>query len=590
LTLLQTQQFTTSAPTGTVLNWSVDGVAGGNTTVGTVSNVGLYTPPATAGTHTVSAANSAYTGSAKVAVTNLTGVTTYHNDVARTGQNLQEYALTPTTVSGGTFGKRWSCPLDGAAYAQPLYVANLSIGGGTHNVVFVVTMNDSIYAFDADNPGCVTYWQVSLINPSAGITTQSSAGASCNDVLSQYGINGTPVIDPVAQTIYLVAATTENGTYYQRLHALSLINGTERANSPVPIEATVPGDGSGGTSVTFNALYENQRTGLVLTGGGVIIAWAGHCDSKVNPWNGWVMRYDATSLARTAVFNATPNASDGGIWMSGAAPALDSEGDMFLSTGNGTFDDTSNALPALSPNNDFGQTFLNLSPSTLAVQDFYTPSQNAAWSQKDLDISAGGITVLPDGVGPSGHPNVLVGLDKQCHLWMIDRANMSGYSPTADNTVQFLTLPDAAEYSVHNSPAYWNGTVYAAVNYGPLMAMQLSNGEIPESGEIALLASQSAETYAYPPPTPMISASPSGGAIVWALNNNANGTDNGSTALGPAILLAYDATNLGTTLYSSANLAADAGGNAVKFTLPVIANGHVYVAGAGSLTVYGLAP
>jgi hypothetical protein len=590
LALLQTQQFTTNAPIGTVLNWSVDGVVGGNTTVGTVSKVGLYTPPTTAGTHTVSAVNSTYTGSATVAVTDLTGVTTYHNDNARTGQNLQEYALTPTTVSGGTFGKRWSCPLDGAVYAQPLYVANLAIGGGTHNVLFVVTMNDSIYAFDADNPNCVTYWQVSLINPGAGITTQSSAAAGCNDALGQYGITGTPVIDPVAKTIYLVAATTENGTNYQRLHALSLATGTEQAHSPVVIQATVPGDGSGGTNVTFNPLYENQRTGLALTGGGVIIGWGSHCDQNLWPWYGWVMRYDASSLAQTAVFNATPNAGEGGIWMSGAAPALDSEGDMFLSTGNGTFDDTTNALPALSPNNDFGESFLNLSPSTLAVQDFYAPSQNATWTAEDLDISAGGITVLPDGVGPTAHPNVLVGLDKQGHLWMIDRSNMSGFSPIADNTVQYLTLPYASEYSGRNSPAYWSGTVYAAIKNGPLMAMQLSNGLIPALGQVAIPASQSAETYAYPPPTPMISASPSGGAMVWVLNNNANGTDNGSSALGPAILLAYDATNLGTTLYSSANLPAGTGGNAAKFTLPVVANGHVYVAGAGTLTVYGLAP
>ena len=600
LTLLQTQQYTTNAPAGTSLNWSVDGVAGGNSTVGTISSSGLYTPPASAGTHTVSAVNPtnpAFTVSAAVAVTDLTGITTYHNDVARTGQNLQEYALTPTTVSSASFGKRWSCPLDGTVYAQPLYVANLSIGGGTHNVLFVVTMHDSIYAFDADNPGCVTYWHVSFISPSAGtgITTQSSANAGCSDTLVEYGITGTPVIDPSSQTIYLVAATTENGTYVQRLHALNIATGADRV-TPAVIAASVPGTGDGGITVTFNPLYQNQRLGLTLSGGGVIIGWSSHCDNYLWPWHGWMMRYDATSLAQTAVFNDTPNGTFGGIWMSGGAPALDSSGNMFFSTGNGTFDDSNSKVPPLAPNNDFGESFVNLSPSTLAVQDFYTPSQNAAWTNHDYDLASSGVTVLPDGVGPTAHPNVLVGSDKQGHLWMIDRNSMSGFTPTADNTVQYLNLPGLASCSsggaecVFSSPGYWSGTVYIAIGWGPVMALQLSSGLFPANGQVAIAASESTDTYPYPTPTPVISASPSGGAIVWALNNNANGTDNGSVALGPAILRAYDATNLATTLYSSATLSADKAGNAAKFTLPVVANGHVYVVGTGALTVYGLAP
>jgi hypothetical protein len=267
---------------------------------------------------------------------------------------------------------------------------------------------------------------------------------------------------------------------------------------------------------------------------------------------------------------------------------------MFFSTGNGSFNDTNSTVPPLAPNNDFGESFVNLSPSTLAVQDFYTPSQNASWTSDDLDISSGGITVLPDGVGPTAHPNVLVGADKQGHLWMIDRNHMSGYMSNADNTVQYLTLPNVGSCSpdcVFSTPGYWSGTVYIATDWGPLIALQLSNGLIPANAQqVASAASESAETYAYPTPTPTISASPSGGAIVWVLNNNANGTDNGSAAMGPAILRAYDATNLRTTLYSSATLSADTAGNAAKFTLPVVANGHVYVLGAGALTVYGLAP
>ena len=597
LTLMQTQQYTTNAPGGTTLNWSVDGVPGGNSSVGTISNAGLYTPPTVggAGAHSVSAVSSTnLSGSALVAVTDLTGITNYHVDVARTGQNLQEYALTPAAVSGGSFGKRWSCALDGTAYAQPLYVANLSIGGGTHNVVFVATMNDSIYAFDADNPACVTYWHVSFINGTS-ITTQSSAAAGCGDVLGGYGITGTPVIDPVAQTIYLVAATTESGTNVQRLHALNLATGADRV-TPAVISASVPGTGDGGTHVTFNALYENQRLALTLAGGGVVIGWSSHCDNNAWPWHGWIMRYDATSLAQTAAFNDTPNGTNAGIWMAGGAPALDSSGNMFLSTGNGSFDATTSVVTVPAPNNDYGESFINLNPTSLLLQDFYTPSQNALWTTNDLDLASSGVTVLPDGAGPTAHPNVLVGSDKQGHLWMIDRSSMSGFSPTADNTVQYLTLPNNAtcnsvdQQCDYGTPAYWNGTVYIPIEYGPLMALKLSSGLVPQSAQVAIAASQSAETYGYPTPTPMISASPSGGAIAWVLDNDANGTDNGSGALGPAILRAYDATNLGLTLYTSSALPADVGGEAAKFVAPVVANGHVYVAGYNALTVYGLAP
>ena len=346
--------------------------------------------------------------------------------------------------------------------------------------------------------------------------------------------------------------------------------------------------------MNFNALYQMQRPGLVLAQGGIVVAWGSRCDNYNWPWHGWLMRFDQTSLARTAVFNSTPNGTDGGIWMAGDAPALDSSGNMFLSTGNGSFDDTSNSLPALAPNNDFGESLMNLSPTTLTVQDFYTPSQNAAWTAEDLDIAAGGMIVLPDGVGPSNHPNVVLGGDKQGHLWMMDRNAMSGFSSSSDNTVQYLILPTTGKYVGFATPAYYQGTVYASINKGPVMALPLTNGLLPASGvtlpQQAVPSSQSSEIYYYPNPTPSISASPSGGALVWVLDNNATGTDNGAGPVGPAILRAYNAANLGTTLYSSDAVPADAGGNASKYTVPLVANGHVYVAGNGALTVYGLAP
>ncbi|MGA8706154.1 MAG: PQQ-binding-like beta-propeller repeat protein [Steroidobacteraceae bacterium] len=600
MTLCQTQQFIANTTAGTTVVWQVDGVTGGSSSVGTVTTAGLYTPPSTPGTHVVSAVssnNSSFSAQAAIAVTDLAGVTTYHNDAARTGQNLQEYALTPSTVSSGQFGKRWSCAVDGAVYAQPLYMANLAIAGGVHNVLFVATAKDSVYAFNADDPGCSTYWQISFTNPANGVTN-STQGSSCQN-MAEYGVTPTPVIDPVAGTMYVLAATTENGTFVQRLHALNLATGADRT-SPMQIQATVAGSPGNQLTDSFDASIENPRPAMVLSGGNVFMGWSSFCDNY--PWQGWFISYNATTLNQTAVFNATPNAELGGIWLSAGAPAVDSSGNIYLSTGNGAFDDTSNLLPPVAPNNDFGMSMLNLNPSTLVVQDFFTPAQNAPWSTLDYDISAAGIVVLPDGSGPSAHPNLLIGGDKQGHLYVIDRASMGEFSST-NNVVQMLTLPNILSSCfttanngecLYSTPSFYNGTVYVGSIFGPLLALPLTNGLLPASGSNSVLpASQSAESYGFPNPTATISASPSGGGIVWVLDNSDCGTDdcaNAGNPAGPSILRAYDATNLGNTLYSSSTLAADQGGLAIKFTVPVVANGHVYIGGSGMVTVYGLAP
>jgi hypothetical protein len=609
LTLLQSQQFSTTVSGG--VTWTVDGIAGGSAAVGTISPGGLYTPPATAGLHTVvaiSAANSALGGSAAVAVTDLAGIETFHVDLPRTGQNLHEYALTPATVSGGRFGKRWTCPVDGDVYAQPLYVANLAIGGGTHNVLFVATQNDSVYAFDADNPACVTYWQYSALTCVNAVVTctavapipHADSGGGCTDIPTTYGITGTPVIDPATQVMYFVAATKEQGPvfsiYYQRLHAISITTGAGVSGSPVVMNPSVVNHS--GATVQFVPLQQNQRAALALYNGGVFVAWASHCDN--NAWWGWLVKYDETTLAQMAVFNSTPNGpssgGEGGIWMSAGAPAVDSAGSMFLTTGNGTFDDTADVIPAAAPHNDFAMSFLNMDTTTMSVQDFYTPSNESAWSTHDLDISSSGVTVLPDGAGPAGHPNVLVGSDKQSHLWMIDRTvgSMSGYSASADHTVQYLQLPyesDCPPISCsYDTPAYYAGTVYLAPSGAPLMALTLTNGLFSALSGMVVPTHQSNETYGFPGPTPMVSASPAGNALIWVLDNSdfQDSADSGISPAGPAILRAYD-TGL-ITRYSSDALAADTAGNAVKFTVPVVANGHVYVGGGQQLTVYGMAP
>jgi hypothetical protein len=604
----QPQQFTATLTntTSTSVSWSVDGTAGGSASVGTITAAGLYSPPVSAGTHTVTATSTVdntKSSSGTIAVTDLTGIFTRHNDGARTGQNLQEYALTPAVVSSaGAFGKLFQCAIDGSAYAQPLYVANLTIAGGVHNVVFVATENDSVYAFDADASPCVTYWHASFVNGTsvvpvpASIPYQSSLLANW-DILNEIGITGTPVISSTSGTLYVVAKTQEtdpssNVTYHDRLHAISISTGDEQAHSPVDIAATVTANSG---PVSFTPLTQNQRPGLLLSsysgGTAVYIAWASFGDN--GNYNGWAMAYDATTLAQVAVWNDTLNGAEGGIWMSNGGIAVDSSGALYVSTGNGTFDDTADLVPPIAPNNDFGESFVRLDASALTVTDYYTPSQNAAWTAQDEDLSSSGVTVLPDGVGPSGHPNTLVGSDKQGHLWIIDRELMSRFSPTTDNTVQFLTLPNIAACSLnctYSTPAYYDGTVYIGMTSSTLGAYTLSSGLFNESGGVATPSSVSAETYSYPGPTPAVSASPSGNAIVWVLDTSANGTasDSAPTTLGPAILRAYDATNLAKTLYSSSTVAADAAGNAVKFTEPTIANGKVYVGGASSLTVYGV--
>jgi hypothetical protein len=583
-------------------------VPGGNATVGTINASGLYTPGSTVGTHTIvatSANNSSQSGTAVVAVTDLGGVYTHHNDAARTGQNLQEYALTPSVLSGsGNFGKLFQCTLDGATYAQPLYVANLAIGGGTHNVVFVATEHDSVYAFDADASSCVSYWHVSFVNGTSIIPVPASVpflstSLLNQDILSEIGITGTPVISSTTSTLYVVAKTQEtdsnnNVTYHDRLHALSLATGAEQTNSPVDINATVPTN-NGGT-VSFISILENQRPALLLSsyanGAAVYIAWASYGD--YGAYHGWVIGYDATTLAQVAAWNDTPNGTAGGIWLSDGGIAADASGALYLSTGNGTFDDTGDIVPPLAPNNDFGESFVKLDPSSLTVSDYYTPSQNAAWTAMDEDLSSSGVTVLPDGSGPSGHPNVLVGSDKQGHLWLMDRELMSRFSASSDNTVQYLTLPNIANcpYNcTYSTPAYYNGTVYIGTVSNPVMAFTLASGLFSETNGIATVSSMSSETYGYPGPTPSVSASPAGNGIVWVLDNSANGTNTAGpppAPTGPAILRAYDAANLATTLYSSSTVPSDAAGNAVKFMPPLIANGKVYVAGVQSLTVYGL--
>ncbi len=345
-------------------------------------------------------------------------VTTWHNDGARDGANTRETQLTPANVSGqGTFGELFSVPLDGAVYAQPLYVAGLTIGGGTHNVVFAATENDSVYAIDADTGSIL--WQRSFL--SSGMTAVPSAQEDCGDIKPEIGITGTPVIDTATNTLYVVSATMPGPI--QQLHAIDLLTGNDKLGGPVTISASVTGTGTGGngTTVSFDPMTENQRSALLLTNGHIVIAWGSHCDH--GNFHGWLMSYNAASLAQEAVLNTTPNGNDGGIWMSGAAPAVDAKGNIFFSSGNGDF-----GGPTIT---EFGDSTFKMPPPVAGKSwepvDGFAPWNQASFSASNHDLGGGGVMLLPDLPTGATHQQLSIQSAKNGEIYVLDRNNMGGY-------------------------------------------------------------------------------------------------------------------------------------------------------------------
>ena len=395
-------------------------------------------------------------------------VTTYHNDMGRTGQNLQETILSPANVNSNTFGKLFAIPVDGQVYAQPLYLQNLTIGGARFNVLFIETEQDSVYAFDADRGG-LPLWQVTLTDSAHG----AAAGATAAPTLSDcsiggpvYGITATPVIDPSTGTLYIVSMTQENGYPVQRLHALDVTTGAEKFAGPSTITATVTGNGSGsvGGTLAFDPKWENQRPGLLLLNGIVYMAWGSFCD--LGPWHGWVMAYDATTLHQTAALAATPNGSGAGIWMSGAGLAADTNGPngagrLFFATGNG---DHTATFPYGTNNMDYGDSILRLDlDQGLQVGDAFTPYNEALLNSQDSDISGGGTLLLPDQPGPHTRELVQLGKGQAGYntlaggvIFVLDRDNLGGFNPADSNVVQRLAVNNGER----GMPAYWNGNVY----------------------------------------------------------------------------------------------------------------------------------
>jgi regulation of enolase protein 1 (concanavalin A-like superfamily) len=585
ITPSQSQQFAVSPAQGAT--WSVDGVGGGNSTVGTITSSGLYTPGSAVGTHSIiatSIANPSQSGTATVAVTGLAGVYTYHNDLARDGANSQEYALTPANVNTTSFGKLFSCSVDGAIYGQPLWVANLTVNGAPHNVVFVATQHDSLYAFDADVNPCVQLWTVSLIDTGHGGTGGETTvpdgpsgylvGQGDGDITPEVGVTGTPVIDPASGILYVVSKSMNPGgtMFFQRLHAIDLTTGSERPGSPLPIAATCLGSGDGGSTVAFSPRQQNQRAGLALVNGTVYIAWGSHEDAP--PWYGWMMGYvySGSMFTQTAVFNTTPNQQGGGIWMGGGAPTADANNNLYVLTGNGTFDATS----AGAPNNDYGDSLLQLT-GNLAVSQYFTPSDQATLAQSDGDFASGGAAILAD--LPAGSPvrHLIMGGGKDQSLYVLNRDLLGGLGDSG--AVQQINFG----FSIFTTGAYWNNNYYLVGARGPLKAYLL-NASVPSFS----LVSSSANTYGFPGSGPSVSAAGTTGGVVWTMDNSAYCTKR-SKACGPAVLHAHDAANVGTELWNSSMVSTDVAGNAIKFTVPTVANGKVYIGTRGNNTggVYG---
>ena len=573
------------------VTWSVS--TGGTLSQQTTSTATFSA--AAAGVYTVTATSKAdgtKTAVITIGVTDLAGVTTYHNNLSRDGTNTREYALTTTSVTTGSFGKLFACPIDAPAYAQPLWVANLNIGGANHNVVYVATEHNTMYAFDADNPSCVNLWGSPKSLMLAGETYVNFNDLNSTDIYPDIGITGTPVIDLSTQTLYVVSKSKNNSstcapasTCHQRLHALSLIDGSEKFGGPANIDGSITiagtGDGSSNGVLPFNPSTENQRPGLALVNGVVYITWASHGD--IDPYHGWVIGYSAGNLGSgpVAVWNSTPNSvanftnSRGGIWMSGGAPAADSSHNLYFLTGNGSFD-------ANIGGKNYGDSTVKLSTTSgLSVAGYFTPNDQSNLYSGDLDHGAGGAAILVD--QPSGPvQHLLIGGGKEGLLFLLNRDNLGQFSSTTNNVVQSLNFGQG----IFATAAFWNNNLYLAGISGSLQQYTFN----PGTGLFNTAPAHSSSTnYNFPGATPSVSSTgTSSNGIVWALDNSQFGFPEGAN--GPAVLHAYDATNVFTELWNSSQNPGDGAGNAVKFTVPTVANAKVYVGTRSELDVYGLLP
>jgi hypothetical protein len=507
-----------------------------------------------------------------------TQVLTSQYDNARTGANLYETILTPANVNPSQFGALFTLPVDGAVYAEPLYLPNLEIPGqGTHNVVFVATEHDSVYAFDADGKSRNPLWHVNFTISGAGVTTVPGWDVSCPFIQPEIGITPTPVIDYTTGTLYVLARTKEksgmlSSRYVQRLHALAITTGAEKFGGPVEIKAAVSGrgDGSSGGKVDFDPLHELPRSALLLMKDKVYLTWASSCD--VAPYHGWVMAYDAQTLAQAGVFNTSPDAGQSGIWAGDAGIAADDQGNVYLATGNGRFD-------AASGGRDYGDSVLKLALGDhgLELRDYFTPYDERELDKDDNDLGSGGPVLLPDQPGPHAHLLAVAG--KGATLYLLDRDRLGNFEADADrNAVQ--TLPAALGGGYFGAPAYWNHHLYFIGSDDVLKDFVLDRGLLKP-------AARGTVKFLDPGATPTISANGNRSAIIWALSSKRWNEADGA----PEMLQAFDAADVSRRLYSSEQIPTrDRGSVGLRFNIPLVANGRVYVGAKGAVNVYGLLP
>jgi hypothetical protein len=518
-------------------------------------------------------------------------VPTWRYDNTHAGANTNETALTPANVNQSAFGKLFSVTVDGSVYAQPLYVPGLTMSDGlVHNVFFVATEHDSIYAFDADsNSGANAHalWHITLLDaahgaPSGATTVPGADPGGQGDIGPEIGITGTPVIDPSTNTLYVVGKTKESGAYFNRLHAISILTGAEQAHSPVLINATVAGTGNGssGGKLTFSQLWENQRPALGLFNGHVYIGFGAHGD--YGPWHGWVFSYDAATLTQTAVLCLSPNGIGDSVWQAGAGMPIDTSvpgGRMFFATGNGTYA----TYPPFNASSEFGDSIveIDLSNGGLKPVDAFTPFNQAKLSSADLDQGSGGILMLPDQQGAK--PHILVQVGKEGRILVLNRDQLGGYATgVTSNTNALQDIPNQVK-GMWSTPAYWNGNVYiwGSGDYGSYDTAKLFkiNSGILDTTP----SSVSNFTSGHPGVTFSVSSNGSNDGIAWAVRVDA------FTTHGNAILYAFDANDLTNVLWESdTNSTRDAVGWANKFAVPVVTNGKVYVSAVKIVDVYGL--
>jgi hypothetical protein len=498
-------------------------------------------------------------------------VITSQYDNARTGANLAETTLTPRNVNAQNFGKLFTFQVDGDVYAQPLFLRGIEIPGkGRHDVVFVATEHDSVYAFDANGNPTSPLWQVSLLTD--GFTTVPARDAECPFIAPEVGITSTPVIDPDSGTLYVLARTKDRSTlleseYGQRLHALAVTTGAEKFGGPVVIQASMSGSGRGSSfgKLSFNPLRDNPRAALLLNHGTVYLTWASACD--VGPYHGWLMAYDARSLRQKAVFNASPDGDDSGIWAGDTGPAADKAGDIFVATGNGRFN-------AQKGGRDYGDTLLKLNGESLKITDYFAPFNVDELNAGDSDLGSGGPMLLPDQPGAHSHLAVIEG--KGGVLYLVDRDHM-GHWQAANNSHALQTI--AVPNGVFGAMTYWNHYVYVLSDSDALRQFEVQDGKLS-------LKAASGNTFPGVSATPIVSANGPKDGVVWVLRSKTwNGPDQ------RAILYAYDASNVSHELYDSEqNTGRDRAGLALRFNMPMVVNGHVYVGVKHEVDVYGLLP